>query len=190
MKKVKKNNGEVGEVPGNIKAPKKTRECGNGPFKPVVSSTTHQPMGWDQMAALYNSYYCVSSSIKVTWAAGGATAASSYVGVIPVLDGTIPGAYTNLIEMPQCHYKSLGTESGGRPIAVTTHAASTKKMFHVKYVQDADECVSLVTANPTLLWYWLIFSKANGTTDPDAMVQQIEIEYNCVFISPKTLQQS
>jgi len=27
MKKVKKNNGEVGEVPGNIKAPKKTREC-------------------------------------------------------------------------------------------------------------------------------------------------------------------
>lgn len=163
---------------------------GNGPFKPVVASTTHQPMGWDQWSLLYNAYYVVSSRIRVVFSQATTAATSVYVGIIPQVDLSVPTNYTNLIEQPQSHWKAVGEDISGKSIVTVTHAASTKKVLHIRDLSDNVNQVSAVTSNPTQLWYWLIFAKANGTETPGQIIQQIEIEYNVVFLDPRTQQQS
>lgn len=79
--------GGVGSVPTNY-------YVANGLYDPDATGTGHQPMGFDQMMALYEQATVVRSHIKVTFASAGEHAR---VGIYLNPDTTNPGV-TRLVE--------------------------------------------------------------------------------------------
>jgi len=93
----------------------------NGMFKPNQTNTGHQPMFYDQMAALYNHYTVIGSKISIKIMPGSTTQAASCIGIFINDDATVtPTEIRSLNENTTSRYKFL-------PIGVNNTTTLTKK---------------------------------------------------------------
>lgn len=144
----------------------------------------HQPMGFDQLAALYNHYEVYGAKITFTVIPNNN---NCYFGI--TLDDDATGT-TNLTEMME----QRGTKwrimplTGTRALSIT-HTYSQKKTFG-KSMRGDDSLRSLVTTSPTEGQYFMCWCAGVNSADPAAFNCIVRIEYFAKFSELKTLTQS
>jgi len=160
----------------------------NGMFDPNITSTGHQPRGFDQLMAFYDHYTVTSSKIKVTFQKQAAQQIDNQIVGIVVYD-TVP-AFTNLtdaIESRRVTYKPTetgGTTSRHSPI-ILTQSCNMLKQHSTQAVLAKTDLSGTASANPTEQTYYGIFAGANyAGVDATFWIVTALIEYTATFTEP------
>jgi len=161
----------------------------NSPYDPNYSGAGHQPMGFDQMAALYNHYVVLKSKIRVNIVDAGSGTPLASVWGIHLSDGT-PVAYTDesgFIEANKGPHQVRMLRSGGTGGLYKDFNAIT--FFDIKQPTDNDQIGAEVSTNPAeqalfQIWYRTL----DGSTCTAAL--QVTIDYWIEFREPQDLAQS
>jgi len=167
----------------------------NNAREPNASTPTHQPMAWDQWAALYNKFVVVGAKMnvrilptrysqEVSASVYRATAFGVYVG-----SGNTP-TYTTANSYIEAKKGSYRLSSGAITRTVSMNSMfSTKKFFNVKDVKDVTSLVTSVTGSPTEEAFFVLWSQitdASGATSVDVPVT-VTIDYIIDFSDPKDM---
>lgn len=144
----------------------------------------HQPMGFDQLAVLYNHYEVISAKITFTVIPNNN---NCYMGV--TIDDNATGS-TDLVQMMEQRGTKwrIMPQSSSRVQSITQYY-SQKKTFG-KAMRGDDSLRSLVTTNPTEGQYFLCWCAGVNGADPAAFNCIVRIEYLAKFTELQTLSKS
>lgn len=154
----------------------------NGLYDPDLSSTGHQPMYFDQYAAIYDQYVVIGAKIKVTGSNDGNTAV--VFGINGDDDSAGTATLSTKMEQNNSAWITLGTVSSGASIGTMTCTFEPLRDFGISAENDGASATS-VTANPTELWAFQVFMSAlnSATVSVDCTV---EIDYTVKFTELRT----
>ncbi len=146
--------------------------AGNDCFAPNIFGGGHQPMGFDQLGALYKRFRVHSSLIRiqpVSFTQG------FQVSCTPSQSASTPA--TNAIAMELPYTKYAVWYAGIGYMAMLENDISTREIVGIKSIDEDDQFAGTTSASPARLWYWIINVESfDGTTS--AVVRcNIEIEY-------------
>lgn len=157
----------------------------NSGYDPTQTLSTQQPLGWDQMTALYNKYCVISWSAKIECVTTDNTATvATVIGFTPM---TQSGNLTSFN-----HYK----ECPGTTSAITTPDMDRVTFFARGGVKkwflppggkllSNENLVSAVGGSPTNLLFGHLWAQAiDGASDPGAVNYIITIWQKIVFFDP------
>lgn len=163
----------------------------NGLYDPDVTGTGHQPLGFDQMQALFNEYLVLGSKIQLKmWNSSTATALQ-FVGVRHSNSTTVSGTYTDLVENGAMKYRNLTPVSaGGKSYAMIVHQCNPGKMQGVKDLRDEVSLRGVGNTNPSSEYYWQIFAGATAGQDTGPVYCQVVLEYIALWMIPQNVAQS
>lgn len=155
----------------------------NGAFDPYLGVGGGQPMGFDQLSALYLKYRIHSSKIRIK--ACNLTAIPVALIVYPESSSSAPVSIENDREQRYSKEKLISAVTAGGTTTLN-HAISVKKLFGTKQLDDIYSGIC-ATANPsaTAAWNVAVYS-VDGTTNVSVPVQ-IMVEYNIEFYDPVRL---
>jgi len=164
---------------------------GNGCYDPDAALGGHQPMGFDQVMAIYKKYYVKGSKLKVRACAITTSAASPYnnSAVMCVWADTVP---YNVVDSQITTERCLA--HGGRTMRISNiysedkyiRMGSTTKGV-TEYGMDDDRASGTDGTDPELVWYWHVVI-IPGTQSADVPLSlEIEIEYDTICYDAKTL---
>lgn len=162
----------------------------NGPYDPYQPVGGHQPMGWDQMAAIYNHYVVLGAKIKCVFTPRTSdTGAAVIAGIDVVDDATFTTATrTTLLEQKKARYLAANTSNSTRPVVITKKF-STKKFFNIKDVKDNVTRLGAPTSNlPTEEAFFRIFmmsADATAAHDPNPYDVFVTLDYIILFGEPR-----
>ncbi len=162
----------------------------NNAYEPILA--THQPYGWDQMAAFYRKYKVTGFAVKITFLNTQSQAGFAVVRPVPVDENfSVFGEYPDRVaEVPNAHVIPLPTANA--PVVTYSHRADIPRLLGVSKEQfDAsvdDTYAASVTAAPARYAYVQIAFASNGTSDSCRYL--IEAEYTVDFWQRKTQSQS
>lgn len=160
-----------------------TKQNLNSCFDPTGEAGSGQPLGWDQMTALYNKYCVVAWSVKFEWVSTDNTNAL-IVGFTPTTSST---ALTNY-----AHYKELpGTVSAiitpdidrGRLFS----KGGVKKWFMPRggKILSNENLTSSTGGSPTNILYGHMFAQSiDGSADPATVNFIMTVYQKVVFFDP------
>ena len=130
---------------------------GNSCFDPDETGIGHQPMYFDQYAAVYSKYKVKSSRIRVT-AANYNAAASAVVVLLPSSEIVTITSYAIAMEQPYAKRTEMLPVSTRAGVQTSVSSAiSTERILGLSPSQFAGEEYSALTgATPSSVWYWNI----------------------------------
>lgn len=161
----------------------------NNAFSPI--NATHQPYGWDQMAALYRFYKVVGCKIKISAANNDAKPMYLLVRQVPVNENSTMNAVdvATIGERPDCKVHQLPAVGG--PVVSTSFTVDLPRLLGITPEQfDADTTTysALCTAAPSSFTYVQVgCAGAANTAFADVFV---EVEYLVHFWQRITQAQS
>lgn len=164
----------------------------NSLFDPDLTGTGHQPMGFDQVSALYDRYVVTSVRIKVTQLPSSvSTTIPGMFGVILNEDNSL-GAGKSLQSIFEQRNVSK-TEVTGTVTSLTEpvkYSANIAQYFgHTDSIVGEDGFSARYNVNPARLCYFTLFyGQDSSIAGPKDFV--VEMEYDAVFTEPKELVQS
>lgn len=152
---------------------------GNSCYDPDYTSAGHQPLYFDQYAAIYTKYLVMASSIKLSM--------MNNVGTTPVFAVIIPASdiLTLTTGAPASEYPRAKTSKllgiSGYSTVSLSHSARTETILGLipSQIRDMDFS-SLMGANPHELWYWNCFFQNINATNLNISVQ-IEMVFDVQF---------
>lgn len=156
-------------------------------YDPNVTSTGHQPRGFDQLMAMYDHFVVIGSKCTATITINASDNNNQICG-LALRDGPTVDTDPN-------DYLEGGTVRSGhltneRKTRVFTLGYSPKRFLgRSKPLADPDLKGS-TSSNPTESAYYHIFSAGLNATDPSALDVTVVIDYLVVFIEPKDVAQS
>jgi hypothetical protein len=162
----------------------------NGLYDPNITSTGHQPMGFDQLMALYEQYYVVSSTITVRF--------SAFQSLLPVPvalylspDASVLTSATQLVENGLCKSVLLPGFSGTlSPVSTLTLNCDIPRYYRrtrAAMLNDP-ELAGTAAANPTEQVYYIITAwQALGDTATTTIHFDVILSYDVVFTEPRKL---
>lgn len=153
----------------------------NGMYDPNVTSTGHQPRGFDQLMALYNQYTVIGSKINVTFIKGGSQATSDVVGVCLRKTSTVDTSLAGYLEDRNVRYSALSSNSTYR---VVKKAFSTKKFLGVSHPLSEDTVKADASNNPTLQGFFHLFAGPTYSVDSEAIDVNVCIEFTAILTEP------
>lgn len=175
----------------------------NSLFDPDLTGVGSQPLGFDQMAALYNHYVVLGSKFiakPIEYATSTASGDQPAFYIAKLSDNGTKDyqSVSHLIEatgkQPLVNqnyvYNRINKPRFRRDQAVATYSA--KKMFRCNPMNN-EELKSLVTTNPVeeAVFQLYVFPQLDSAvTNSDPVVFQITMEFTAVFIEPKDIAQS
>lgn len=147
-----------------------------------------RPMGYDQLAALYQNWYVDSATVTVEVVSAAGVADSSVPGVVLLVSNADPspdlaGGILALMSQGRTKYKLLQQSVNGNTFRLTEHF-DPRKTFGVKDPADNDEQIgnTIVPGSPEVLAY---FHVVYGALDDGAFLGPvwgtITIIYNVVW---------
>ena len=152
---------------------------GNSCFDPDETGIGHQPMYYDQYAAVYSKYKVVASRMTVTSANYNAVASATIV-LVPSSEIVTITSYSIAMEQPYAKRTELlpiSTRAGVR--SSVKSSMSTARMLGLTPAQLASEDYSALTgATPISVWYWNIACFDSSAVSIRAVV---DIEYKVIF---------
>jgi len=179
----------------------------NGLYDPDTSIGGHQPHGFDQLSAIFNSYQVVSSGIEVTlfpkasqpvmmptgttnWVQTNTIVGSCLAIAVRDSVTSLTGALTgisNLLERP--NVKTRFINSYDRPTSVK-HGFSIRSFYGNARKSDDDTLSGNASGDPTDKVYYHIILAAPDGTDLDYQSLVVRIKYKVRFFNPLDLPQS
>jgi len=164
----------------------------NGLYDPDITTTGHQPYGFDQMMAMYNHFTVVGSKIKVTVPSNQASYPCRYAIFLRSESTSLSGLDPErLLEQPgHSRVLTLMPTNFSPNVGSVTYTFSAKKFFGVSNVVGESQYRGSVTTNPTEGAYYLVMMLPQSTDDVSAQILHVEIEYTAVLTEPYELAQS
>jgi len=168
----------------------------NGPYDPYAGTGGHQPLGYDQWAALYQHCVVLGSKCSVGFDAGfDSSARPLLVGVYLNDDTSTPATIASLLEDPKSRIAQVNCFSGaGKSRARVVHTYSAKRFFGLRDVKDNKyEIGSAVGTTPTEEAIYSIFCQLPAGTIGGAqtLIQaKVTIDYCIQFSERKDIDQS
>lgn len=162
----------------------------NGLYDPNITGTGHQPLGFDQLMAMYNHYVVIGAVIKVQFWNEDATF-TQLVSLSIQASATAPITATNLIEQGRCKWLTLGVANSGTDRGVLTLKVNpTKFLGRSKPLSDPD-LKGDSSNNPAEQAYFTLLCTPNNNTQNSSQVRcSATIDYTVMFIEPKVLTES
>jgi len=160
----------------------------NSLFDPNVEVSGHQPLRFDQLAAMFNSYRVRASTLKATFAIGEVAMTSSALGPWRIsitksrTNATLPGLGSDF---------ATAAEMEGSTTGVMT--TQEKLTLYNKYdwsdlgVNNIEEANAVVSGNPSIPFYWIISVYNQGNVAATSTLVNFDISFDCEFINPKTI---
>lgn len=159
----------------------------NDIWDPEVAAGGHQPMGFDQMAALYNRYIVLGAKVRVTFYDNASTHSVPAVVGACTSDGTVAPYIESkyFIEAKRGSFRHI-TGGARRPITVTCKY-SPKRFFGIKDTKDHHSTIgALVTGSPNNRAFCIVWCQAtDGGTQSLSMT--VVIDFLVQFTEPKDL---
>lgn len=169
----------------------------NSAFDPKANATTgdHQPLGWDQYAALYDKYIVLGAKCTVEFlnvVDNNTLTEVSRIGIALTTDKT-PSTDPDYLDTLPSTVSAILTPQIGYKKLVKKYSA--KKFNGVTNVKDNDELGALTTASPSHQDYFQVFQApivTSGTTfnDPAVIEFRVQIDYIVMFRDPKQFTKS
>lgn len=160
----------------------------NGLYDPNITGAGHQPVGWDQLIAMYDHAVVIGAKITVTFRNSDATYAN-FVGIRMSDTATGLSDMTQAIENGACITKLLENNgNNGSVITTLSYRVNPNKYLGISKPMSSDRIRNSSSSNPTDQCYFHVMSAAlNTSVNPDIISCQAVIEYDVVFIEPKAL---
>lgn len=159
----------------------------NGPYDPDEAVGGGQPMGWDNMAALYNHHVVLGSKITVRYNC----TTNDYICCGLFLDDNATIAYTSyegLIEAKKGNWTTFaGTANGSRML---TNTFSARKYFNSKYPEDNTQIQAAVNAAPNNQAHFCVWTQAVDRASALTIEMVITVDYIVKFMEPKDIARS
>jgi len=161
----------------------------NGLFDPDITSTGHQPYGFDQYMAQYNHYTVVGAKITVHYSNVSSTT-QPYILTIRTAAGTTPLTNrTQILEAPiNITNKFIGSRQGARADGSFSRRVSISKFLSQDVMQEDNNAGfdGVTTGNPAEQVFFHVGAQAYSVfTDAPAITLNVIIEYLAVFHEPK-----
>lgn len=163
----------------------------NGLYDPDISGAGHQPIGFDQLMALYEHYTVTNCKITVNFVNESASE-NCYVGIAIFPDATVETGATKLIENGLMKRGWLAAkDSNSKSQCILSHNVKISKMNGRPESIVGDDLFRGDTAsNPTEQTYLHLFLYNLATINSVTVRFDAIIEYDAVFTEPRKLAQS
>ena len=161
----------------------------NGLYDPDITSTGHQPRGFDQLMALYDHYVGISAKITVTFLLGESITEVPILVGVSTQDGTATLSSVNdYIENANCQFDTLSKE---RDQLTMTASVNVPKFLGRSDALSDPDLKGNTSSNPAEGVYFHIFMRnLSGANEAQDIIQNVLIEYFCYLIEPKSVAQS
>lgn len=159
-------------------------------YDPDLTGSGGQPMGFDEMAGLYNRYRVLGAKMTIKWAGNdGGAGADHMVGCYLDDSGSFP--YISWEGLREARKGSSRLITHQRNAVSTSSKYSAKKFWNCTDVKDFDGIAALTSANPLsnahfVMWMQRL-DKQLITNDFNCMVQ---IDYIVQYFEPKDIGRS
>lgn len=164
----------------------------NGVYDPNITSTGHQPLGFDTMMLYYEQYTVLASRITVTACGNGVQAGNFAICLAP---DTSTLTVEQVVENGLMVMKTIdgrGTIGTGQRIGKLNLKCDVAKYFGRRSRKDLVDDVSLsgtASANPTEQVYFVIAAWGFGNfADNTSFALTATIEYDVYFWEPRKVQ--
>lgn len=159
----------------------------NGLYDPDSTGAGHQPMGYDQIAALYNRYRVFRTRWTVRVLPNPSTATPFHFVVVPTNTTTVFTTYGAAAEQT---YAKTGIFNSYTPLTIrgSVDLAQLNGKTPEAYMAD-DSTQAIVTANPTEQFglHCLVFEPAGTGV---GFRYEVSLMFDCEFSDPNQLSQS
>lgn len=162
----------------------------NGLFDPNITGTGHQPMYFDQLAALYNHYMVEASRIKVEIMPFNTTGSSSATFFVRGDDGgtlTSSNMYTNLETRGVKYVQCPIYEDNQVYVRKMSTGFSKSKTFGNNKNNSVQAAVG---ANPAEQWYYTIGAQSDDLGTTTTWTVLVTIVYKATFFELKDIASS
>jgi hypothetical protein len=162
---------------------------GNGPYDPDSTGIGVQPLGFDELSALYTYHRVISSDIVVTYA--NLCDANAMVCVLPTLVTTTFASKEAAMCMPYSKWMTIG-QVNGVSVNRLEHSMQTHTIMGCpkSIVQNDDAFWGDVGSVPDAQWFWFIYSGSTDSATGQVGTLSAEVRYRVTFFRRKTLQMS
>lgn len=162
----------------------------NGLYDPNITGTGHQPLGFDQLMAMYNHYVVIGASIRVTfW-----NEDSTYTQLVALStqSGSTPTAtMTNLIEQGRCKWTTVGVANSGNDRKTLSLKINPNKFMTRSSPLSDPNVKGDSTANPAEQAYFHVMAAPNNNSVNSSQIRcSATLEFRAVFFEPKFLSES
>lgn len=151
---------------------------GNGPYDPLQPVGGDQPLGYDQLSALYNRYYVSGCAINVTVLPNTEDTSSICDMVLFPSSGTVVSA-NNDQNAEQPYSRRIFTNLASSRGTQINHYMSTASMYGIsKEKARADDAyTALNSTTPVNQWYWLLNAQSPDRTSSEVYIYKVKITY-------------
>ena len=155
-------------------------------------SPGHQPIGYDQLAPLYNHYVVVGAKILVRFTNLDGTR-NPLVGISLKSNGTVEPNPAVLIENGRTKYSQLSGNEGNRSQLTLTHNYSAKRFFGGSPVSKEElrgEMLQSTDGNPIENAFMHVWQASDSGAFGSSVGFTVDIQLTAILTEPKTVQLS
>lgn len=157
----------------------------NGMYDPNITSAGHQPMYFDQLAALYNHYTVIGSKINIKVVPGSTSQPAFCIGVFLNDDHlTTP---TNFINMNENTLSKYVIVPAGANNTYTLKQNWSAKKFFGGSVLASDDLKGSAASNPAEQTHYTIYMQSCDQLSTSAAFVEITVEYIAIWKELKEL---
>lgn len=162
----------------------------NDLVQPANAGGGHQPMGFDQYAALYNHYTVLGAKITVKFHSNNESQAGANIAGIGLRDDNIElsTSLEDICERPRTLWKFQSQNDAARGLVTVTMNYSAKKFFSIKDPSSKASIGANIAAQPADKALFMLFAgNPNPAVLSAAQDAWVHIEYIAKFWEPKDM---
>lgn len=162
---------------------------GNSAFDPDFALGGNTPVGYDQLATLYNRYRVDASSISITAFPQDVTDVQSAhrIVLLPIVTPPTLVVSTQMAQLAGMTYAKETTQGYGAEKAMRIRGyMTTAKMVNKKIVSDVDYQAE-IGLSPAKQWYWVIYASEWQEAVSYALVLEVKMSFWVSFYERKAI---
>lgn len=162
--------------------------AGNGCWDPDITGTGFQPVGWDQIMAMYR--YCTVHASTIAILVMNETDAFTKIMVLPSLSLTDNSDMYPAVPYVTTRYlRPFNTGSDASMVKIVK-SMSSKKIWNVSTLKTTTAYANSGTANPTNIWYWKLMAENPTGLKSTGVRLSVLISYKCEMWNQNELDKS
>lgn len=161
----------------------------NGLYDPDLNTGGQQPVGFDELSAIYSQYVVRGCKVEATFFSN-ETNTRCIVGVFAntnTLHHAVLSDVNPLLCQKYVKHSNLGVSTSGQSVATVSMYKSTSEVVGQREI-DPSDFGSATSANPTKLWYYDIFVASADDSDATITCEfNVSVTYYVDFYDQKYL---